>query len=79
VVSEAAFLRIIVNSKTDADTGELEWAGIAFRIGVGKREHQGCMIFRTVQNGKQRLESPNVALEGLRGTKVHIRRSFEWA
>lgn len=58
VVSEAAFLRIIVNSKTDADTGELECAGIAFRVGVGKREHQGYMIFRTVQNGKQRLESP---------------------
>ena len=30
VALEAAFLRIIVNSKTDADMGELEWAEIAF-------------------------------------------------
>ena len=74
VVSEAAFLRITVNSKTDADMGELEWAEIAFWIGVGKRSIEGCIIFRTVQNGKRRLGSPNVASEGLRGTNVHIRR-----
>lgn len=44
VVSEAAFLRITVNSMTDADTGELEWAEIAFRIGVGKRSIKAVQI-----------------------------------
>jgi hypothetical protein len=42
VVSEAAFLRIIVNSKTDADTGE---------IGMGGN----CFSDRSWQKGASRL------------------------
>jgi hypothetical protein len=80
VVSEAAFLRITVNSKTDADVGELEWAGIAFRIGVGKRSIKAVIICRTVQNRKLRLGSPNVALEkGNEAIRYNIGRLFESA
>jgi hypothetical protein len=67
VVSKAAFLRITVNSKTDADAGELEWPGIAFRIRVGKRSIKAVIISRTVQNRKLRLGS----------TKRGIGRAYE--